>query len=174
MYLDDPTNYLFADEAIASGPSAYWSFPGWPSHLDHILITNELFNEFSNPESVIQTIKIDNYMSGGFSNYDYYISDHRPVGLKIQVVPTSVNLAEASNSNIGVFPNPTTGNVSIDLTPFAPPIEIEIMDLHGKTMRSILCQESELIDINFEEPAGVYLLSIESKNNRFVTVLIKN
>jgi len=173
MYLDDPTNYLFADEAIASGSSANWSFPGWPSHLDHILMTNELFSEFSNPESVIQTIKIDNYMSGGFSNYDYYISDHRPVGLKIQVIPTSVNLVEASNSNIGIFPNPTTGHVSIDLTPFKPPIELEIMDLHGKTIQSILCQESELIDINFEEPAGVYLLSIASVNNKFVTVLIK-
>ena len=47
------------------------------------------------------------------------------------------------------------------------------MDLHGKTIQSILCQESELIDINIEEPAGVYLLSIESVNNKFVTVLIK-
>jgi hypothetical protein len=64
--------------------------------------------------------------------------------------------------------------VSIDLTPFKPPIKLDIMDLHGKAIQSILCPESELIDVNFEEPAGVYLLNIESVNNKFVTILIKN
>jgi len=173
MFLDDPSNYLFADEAIASGPSTSWSFPGWPSHLDHILITNELFSEFSNSESVIQTIKIDNYMSGGLASYDYYISDHRPVGLKIQVIPASVNLAQVSNSSIGVFPNPTNGHVSIDLAQFKHAIELEIMDLNGKVIHSMLYQKNQLIDLNFEGPTGIYLLSIESGDKKAVIRLIK-
>jgi hypothetical protein len=173
MFLDDPSNYLFADEAIASGSSTGWSFPGWPSHLDHILITNELFSEFSNSGSVVQTIKIDDYMSGGLSSYDYYISDHRPVGLKIQVVPAPVSLVEVSNSSLGVFPNPTNGHVSLDLTQCKDAIELKVMDLNGKVIHSMLYQKNQLIDLNFEGPAGIYLLSIESGDKKAVIRLIK-
>ena len=42
--LDDTTNFYFADIDIADGSSSNWSYPSWPSHLDHILISNELFS----------------------------------------------------------------------------------------------------------------------------------
>ena len=81
MILDDPDNYLFVDIEIANGSSSNWSYPTWPSHLDHILITNELFDELDNSD--IQTIKIDEYLDGGWNEYDQNISDHRPVALKL-------------------------------------------------------------------------------------------
>ena len=84
MILDDPENYLFADMEIAEGPSSGWSYPTWPSHIDHILITNELFDELENNASDIQTIKIDEYFDGGWYQYDQNVSDHRPVALKLQ------------------------------------------------------------------------------------------
>jgi hypothetical protein len=80
MILDDPENYLFADLEIANGSTSEWSCPTWPSHLDHILITNELFDELGNSD--IQTIKIDEYLDGGWNEYDQYISNHRPVAVK--------------------------------------------------------------------------------------------
>jgi len=78
-FLDDTDNYFFTDLYIAEGPSNNWSFPNWPSHLDHILVTNEVlnFNISTN------TIRLDNYMIGGWDKYDNYISDHRPVGINI-------------------------------------------------------------------------------------------
>ena len=79
--LSDSSNYIFADMEIAQGDPLDWSFPNWPSHLDHILITNELFNGVNVFE--VQTIKIDEYMTGGWSEYDQNISDHRPVAIKI-------------------------------------------------------------------------------------------
>ena len=83
MILDDTENYLFADMEIAEGPSSGWSYPTWPSHIDHILITNELFDELENDASDIQTIKIDEYFDGGWYQYDQNVSDHRPVALKL-------------------------------------------------------------------------------------------
>ena len=78
--LNDSINYFFADLEIAQGNSSEWSFPNWPSHLDHILITNELFQGLNNFE--VQTIKIDEYLDGGWNQYDQNISDHRPVAIK--------------------------------------------------------------------------------------------
>ena len=70
-FINDPSNYKFADQEIEEGSSANWSYPSYPSHLDHILITNELFSKLSST----QTIKL----SSCASNYSYQASDHRPV-----------------------------------------------------------------------------------------------
>ena len=82
-FIDDSDNYLFADMSIANGNPQNFSFPNWPSHIDHILITNELFDEFNSNESDITTIQVDNYISGGFSSYDALITDHMPVGISL-------------------------------------------------------------------------------------------
>ena len=89
MILNDTENYLFADMEIATGNSSGWSYPWWPSHIDHILITNELFDEFENESSKVQTIKIDEFMDGGFDEYYENISDHRPVALKLEFIALS-------------------------------------------------------------------------------------
>lgn len=81
-FINDNTNYLFTDMQIALGNSIDWSYPTWPSHFDHILITNELFDDFQNFNSLISVIRIDDYM-GTWSNYENNISDHRPIGLKL-------------------------------------------------------------------------------------------
>ena len=82
-FINDAENYLFADMEIAEGNSSDWSYPTWPSHIDHILITNELFDEFENNNSEVQTIKIDEHLDGGWYEYDQNVSDHRPVALKL-------------------------------------------------------------------------------------------
>ena len=81
-FLNDD-DYSFADYKIAISSNEYWSFPNWPSHLDHILITNELFSNVISTNTVL----IDYSINGGFSTYDYYISDHRPVGIRLLLNP---------------------------------------------------------------------------------------
>ena len=81
-FISDNGNYLFTDIQIAQGSSTNWSYPTWPSHLDHILITNELFSDFQNPNSNVAVVRVDDYMNS-WNNYENNISDHRPVGLKL-------------------------------------------------------------------------------------------
>ena len=93
--LNDTQNYFFADYSIATGNSSNWSYPSWPSHLDHILITNELFDDLEN--SVTLTIKVDEYLAGGWNEYDYNISDHRPVGISFNL--NSSIIGDLNNDN---------------------------------------------------------------------------
>ena len=86
-FINDSTNYKFVDMDLAYGSKANWSYPGWPSHLDHILITNELFDEFDNEGSSVQTIRLEEYFDNGWTDYEKYISDHRPVGLSLKFNP---------------------------------------------------------------------------------------
>lgn len=85
-FLNKPTKYKFADMDIAIGDAANWSWPGWSSsypaiHFDHILINNNLFDELENL-SVVDVIKLEEYFEKGSSEYDKYVSDHRPVYFK--------------------------------------------------------------------------------------------
>ena len=80
------TSYLFADQNIYSGDSESWSYPSYNSHIDHIVISNEIFNspiiEYST-----STVLIENLFEGGFLEYNEYISDHRPVLINLNIEP---------------------------------------------------------------------------------------
>ena len=85
-FLDKPTEYKFVDMNIANGDETNWSWQGWSSsypaiHFDHILINNNLFNEFEN-SSTVEVIKLDEFFENGSSEYDDNVSDHRPVYFK--------------------------------------------------------------------------------------------
>ena len=75
-FVDDAVNYKFADMTIAECGSANWSYPSWPSQLDHMLITNELFAKVKD----IRVLKL-NECEGAYYNT---ISDHRPVLMQLQ------------------------------------------------------------------------------------------
>ena len=107
-FLNASNQYRFADIDIANGSTANWSYPWWPSHLDHILVTNELFDVLEAEEAMVQTFRIDDYLIGGWNEYSTSISDHRPVGLKIPISnsPVAVKEDEHSNSLLYIAPNP--------------------------------------------------------------------
>jgi len=76
-------NYLFVDMDIAEGSSSQWSFPSWPSHLDHILINAQFFDEYNSGTAEVRTIQLDDCLTGGLGEYRDDISDHLPVGFKV-------------------------------------------------------------------------------------------
>ncbi|MBT6179187.1 MAG: hypothetical protein HOI23_18225 [Deltaproteobacteria bacterium] len=81
--LQDTAHFLFTDKSIAIGDESRWSFPYYPSHIDHILITDELFEAFEKTGSFTQTLLIEDALPGGLDEYWTYLSDHRPLGLSL-------------------------------------------------------------------------------------------
>jgi endonuclease/exonuclease/phosphatase family metal-dependent hydrolase len=67
--------YRFADLDIAKGNSRWWSYSSWPSHIDHILVTNELFSSIDTCFTINPSLCDP--------EYEKVISDHRPVEVKI-------------------------------------------------------------------------------------------
>jgi endonuclease/exonuclease/phosphatase family metal-dependent hydrolase len=75
-FISDPDDYKFVDMAIAAGSTDGWSYPSWPSHLDHMLVTNELFSSIDD----IEVLKL----STCEPTYSDNVSDHRPVMLQLK------------------------------------------------------------------------------------------
>ena len=79
--ISDPS-FKFADMGIAEGLSDYWSYPSYPSHIDHILLTSNLIESLDNPETSIFVPTVDlDFMN--WEQYDFLVSDHRPVILNL-------------------------------------------------------------------------------------------
>lgn len=112
-FLDDSENYRFADMDIATSASTNWSYPSWPSHLDHILVTDELFDELGNSDSEVACLKIDLVFPSGWNYYDSNISDHRPVAMRFtpNIYVGSEN-AVAQSYYFRSYPNPMVNATS--------------------------------------------------------------
>jgi endonuclease/exonuclease/phosphatase family metal-dependent hydrolase len=82
-FLDKPEEYLFGDMPIALAPTYNTvSYPSSMSHIDHILISNELFDDFTAASSYCKAIRAENWMLN-WTEYAASISDHRPVGIRL-------------------------------------------------------------------------------------------
>ncbi len=173
MFLVDTARYLFADYGIAAGPVSQWSFPNWPSHLDHILINQPLFSAFAQAGSGVETLRIDDYMAGGFSNYDYYISDHRPVAMKLNFVPLTFDSWRNTRPLFAVYPNPSSGPTRVDLSPWEGALEVQVRDLKGRLIQSIPAKGKQSIAFQIEGPPGMYLLQVRSSKGYTSQKLIK-
>lgn len=87
---------------------------------------------------------------------------------------TNVGIMENGFGNgLRLYPNPTNGNLSINLGETYHTVAISITDLNGRLIQSKAYIESQLLSLKLEEPAGVYLLVIKSGDNKAVIRLIK-
>lgn len=166
--LDDPQNYKFVDMSIANGSPTDWSYPSWPSHLDHIMISNELFDDFDNPNSEITTIMVDSFMFGGFSAYDSKISDHRPVGLRLSLNTAAVNTENERLEpiHLSVFPTPATNQVNIEAKNIKEEItSVSIVSVTGQTLIKMPWKTQEkIMTLNIQDlQSGVYFVVVQTK-----------
>jgi len=172
-FIDDSDNYVFADMEIAQGSSSNWSFPNWPSHLDHILITNELFDELDNANSSIETIKVENYLSNGWSEYDTNVSDHRPVGLKLPVNTIGIADYDLTSIQFYNYPNPASAHTTFSFKGQTEFSSIEIYTHTGQQIANlpIHANQNSLVWNTTHLPKGIYFASL--KNNRETMASLK-
>lgn len=78
--VDDDIHFQFATMEIC-GISSQASYPSWPSFIDHILVTTDLFDELET--GFVETQRIDDYLGDPY--YFNVVSDHRPVALSLDM-----------------------------------------------------------------------------------------
>ena len=136
-FLDDPANYFFATTEIDANREFTWcgsnSTCSFGSTLDHILISNELFNKLIDNrayrlDSVLDTIP-------GFVNNT---SDHIPVYARFvfSTATATEEIAESPNAFRirSAYPNPARSILNVEMEGVAgrPVLSVEIFDVLGR------------------------------------------
>jgi len=92
----------------------------------------------------------------------------------VNIVESSLNINEFINEEIKLFPNPTNGSFSVNLINDYDDIDITIRDIRGRLIENKSFKNTNLLQMDFDAVAGVYLIIIKINNNTIVTKLIKN
>jgi hypothetical protein len=72
-----------------------------------------------------------------------------------------------------VFPNPNNGNFKIVLDHSLDQILVEIFDLQGRIIQSQKFTQMKILDLTLNEPAGIYIVSISSQQEKTVMRIVK-
>ncbi len=76
-------------------------------------------------------------------------------------------------SDLTFYPNPTKGNISIDLGLIKSRSSITLMNILGEIVSTERFRTTNLININMDVPNGIYFLQIESDGEFFTKKIIK-
>jgi hypothetical protein len=85
----------------------------------------------------------------------------------------STSIGDYDLALVSLYPNPTTQYFSIDLGENHQSIKINITDISGRLVQSMNYANLDLLNFRLDEPAGVYLLMVESGDRKTVIRLIK-
>lgn len=181
--LDDTSNYRFVDLSVAKDASKNWSYPTWPSHLDHILINQALIEQFKQSTTEVSCIQVDQNLPNKWSDYDRMISDHRPVGFKFEFLmnqtPKDTTIKDTTNSIsvefkvliYSIYPNPTKSLLNIKLQGKQGVTKVEIRDVLGKIIVQKNTSENTTdIEWNFDLLfSGTYFVQFWENDNLLKT-----
>jgi hypothetical protein len=78
----------------------------------------------------------------------------------VVVQAINLNTNQLPVGQVQIFPNPTSGRFAIDLGQNYQSIEVEIMDISGKTIQKQLIQNQQELELFLDVAAGVYLINI--------------
>ena len=155
------------------------------SDLDSVVIALDPFN--INNSHQVQAIPLgadcstetgrgmlfEDFDNNGLDDICFLGSDNK-VRVILNMSPlTGINNFQTQLTEGLVYPNPTNGNFSIDLGKNYQTTTIIITDIVGKVIQTQIYNKSQLLNLSIEEPAGIYLLMIESGDKKSVTRLIK-
>ncbi len=114
------------------------------------------------------------YTAIAIGNYAVELSENGCVDTTGCVSITTIGIIENNFGNdFKLYPNPTDGNFSVDLSNDFGSVIISITDIYGKLIQSSEYRNSQILNLNLSEPPGIYLLTIKSTTNKAVIRLVK-
>lgn len=80
-----------------------------------------------------------------------------------------------NNAEMKIYPNPTTGNFTIDFKGEETTADILLLNFQGRTLMEKKCKDQMKIDLNIAYlPTGIYILVIKTKTELITKKIIKN
>jgi hypothetical protein len=148
------------------------------------VLTNQTINSLNNDASY-QWLDCDNgyspipgetnqsFIATVNGNYAVQLTENGCVDTSACVNINNVSIHENTAGNIQVYPNPTEGLFTITLVEKYNHIKVQVSDITGRLISNSLYQDAENINLELNEPRGIYLITIETEKKKRVVKLVK-
>ena len=84
----------------------------------------------------------------------------------------TVGINEYNFTNTILYPNPTTGNISIDLGEVKQNLKATLTNSLGQIVLSQQFKSADIINLNIDAPTGIYFLQLETASGETKTIKI--
>ncbi|QHL87200.1 T9SS type A sorting domain-containing protein [Nibribacter ruber] len=170
----DVANYkTLTYELSQAGATSHPTVSGG-NFLDHIVISNELVDEYIESSIVIEDPR--NYISG----YLTTTSDHLPVTARF-ALSGALGIRDAIAGTFGVYPNPTVGKITLQLPAKVSKqskVNLTLYTTRGEVLLQTAGTEQalnqELSRVLQKSAAGLYLIKIQAGSETYQARVIKN
>ena len=107
-------------------------------------------------------------------NYALELTENGCVDTATCIAITTVGIIENSfGDKLHIYPNPTSGNFSIDLGAVYEFSVVSITDISGKLIDSKTITQSQIMNLNINEPAGIYIVSVQTAEKKAIIRVVK-
>ena len=114
------------------------------------------------------------YFPTSNGSYAVIVSDNDCVDTSVCVQFILVSSNEpSSQSGIRLYPNPTQGDILIDLSTVRENVQMEITDVYGRRLEFITYHQVHSIPYTLHYPQGIYLFHILADGQRKVVQVVK-
>ena len=160
----------------------------------HVFLTND--NDYASPIDTAGMLLIENigtidgidYSSGAMTfdlpsevsidDYDHIVFvciqfGYLHWGSGVFGETTVSTVEDDFDGKLLVYPNPTHGNVSVDLGATYQSGNIFITDLTGRVINTQTFNQEQVVDLSFDEPVGTYFIKVNSGDREALIKLIK-
>ncbi|MDA8979776.1 T9SS type A sorting domain-containing protein, partial [Chitinophagales bacterium] len=127
-----------------------------------------------NNNSIINAETEQSFTATANGNYALELTENGCVDTSLCVAITTVGIIENSfGSDLIIYPNPTSGNFSIDLGAIYESSVVSTIDISGKLIESNTITQSQILNLTIAEPAGIYFVSVQAGDKKAVIRLVK-
>ncbi|MDG0972977.1 MAG: T9SS type A sorting domain-containing protein [Crocinitomicaceae bacterium] len=127
-----------------------------------------------NNYSLIASETSQSFTATANGNYAVQLTENGCLDTSACVNISTVGVIENNFGNsLSVYPNPTSGNFSIDLGDSYDKSVISITDVTGRLRESKTITQSEILNLSINESAGIYFITIQAGDKKAVIRLVK-
>ena len=108
-------------------------------------------------------------------SYSVQLTENGCVDTSLCVTISSVSLFENTfMDNLKVYPNPNSGNFTVDIGQVTDKVDVTVLDLQGRILLRKVFTQTQLFQMNLNDSAGIYIVSIASEHGNSLVRIVKN
>lgn len=125
---------------------------------------------YNNPNLTCLEVDDDSYSTTNWSGFSFNFDTQTSFSTNCNnPCSIGVGIEENNLSNLSIYPNPTQGNITIDLGESTSNLKTTLINSLGQVIETKNYSSTNFIEMNINAPKGLYFLQIETDKGNVIT-----